>query len=139
MIDPTIVLAVEQVESGGKWWVESPSGCVGVMQVCPRWSKFKRRQLFDPNVNRAEGERILEYWLTRAHGEWHRALAAYNCGNAGLEGRCGQSYARTVWSLAYPHAKLEQGKSAEKPSQKPPVEKPPAGSNNATDNKGGAA
>lgn len=95
-----VVYAVETVESGGRWWEESRSGCVGVMQVCPRWSLRSRAELFDPTVNRVEGQRILEYWLKRARGNWHRALAGYNCGNAGLRGECGGGYARRVLRLA---------------------------------------
>ena len=93
-----VAIAVEQVESGGRWWVEN-RGCVGVMQVNPRWSNHTRADLLDPEVNRQEGRRMLGYWLTRAHGEWHKALAGYNCGNAGLRGECGQRYARRVWRL----------------------------------------
>lgn len=95
-----VAIAVEQVESGGQWWVESRSGCVGVMQVCPQWSSRTRAELFDPAVNREEGAKILEYWLHRARGNWSRALAGYRCGNAGLQGRCGGFYARKVLRLA---------------------------------------
>ena len=93
-----VAIAVEQVESGGRWWVEN-RGCVGVMQVNPRWSIHTRADLLDPEVNRQEGRRMLGYWLTRAHGEWHKALAGYNCGNAGLRGECGRGYANRVWRL----------------------------------------
>ena len=97
-----VAIAVEQVESGGQWWVESRSGCVGVMQVCPQWSTRTRAELFDPTVNRAEGRKILAYWLHRARGNWSRALAGYRCGNAGLRGLCGGYYARKVLRLAQP-------------------------------------
>lgn len=96
---PAIVYAVEQVESGGRWWVEL-GGCVGVMQINPRWSKHTRAELFNPDLNRAEGERILKVWLKRSGGNWRRALAAYNCGNEGLRGKCGGGYAATVLRLA---------------------------------------
>ena len=94
-----VAFAVEQIESGGRWWVENGK-CVGVMQINPKWSICTRAELFDPNVNRAEGKRLLLYWLRRAHGKWSRALAAYNCGNAGLRGECGGGYARRVLRLA---------------------------------------
>lgn len=96
----TVAIAVEQVESEGQWWVESKAGCVGLMQVCPKWSTRTRAELFDPAVNRAEGQRMLEYWLTRSHQNWRRALASYNCGNAGLRGKCGKGYARKVLRVA---------------------------------------
>lgn len=94
-----VAVAVEQVESGGRWWVEN-GGCVGVMQVNPRWSIYRRAALFDPNVNRQEGRRILDYWLKRSRGDLQKALAAYNCGNAGLRDKCGQGYAQRVLRLA---------------------------------------
>jgi soluble lytic murein transglycosylase-like protein len=93
-----VAIAVEAVESGGRWWVQN-GPCVGVMQVNPRWSERTRAALFDPEVNRQEGRKILTYWLHRSHGNWHKALAAYNCGNAGLRDECGQAYARKVWRL----------------------------------------
>ena len=94
-----VAIAIESVESGGRWWVEN-GGCVGVMQVNPRWSIHSRAALFDPNVNRQEGRRILDYWLKRSRGNLQKALAAYNCGNAGLRGECGHGYARRVLRLA---------------------------------------
>jgi soluble lytic murein transglycosylase-like protein len=102
-----IVYAVEQVESGGAWYVEN-GGCVGVMQINPKWSICTRAELLDPTVNRVEGERLLKVWLTRAHDNWHRALAGYNCGNAGLRGECGQRYARKVWRLAKQYQETER-------------------------------
>jgi len=108
MLDvPAIVYAVEQVESGGRWWVER-GRCVGVMQINPRWSKHTRAELFNPDLNRAEGARILKVWLARAGGNWRRALAGYNCGNAGLRGECGQRYARKVWRLAKQYQETER-------------------------------
>lgn len=92
-----IVYAIEQVESGGRWWVQN-GGCVGVMQVNPRWSVLTRAQLLDPNANRAEGERLLKVWLKQSGGNLRRALAAYNCGNNGLKGKCGGGYAAHVLS-----------------------------------------
>ena len=99
---PTLVsvaIAVEAVESGGRRWVEN-AGCVGVMQINPRWSIRSRAALFDPTVNREEGRRILGYWLKRSRGNLAKALAAYNCGNAGLLGECGRGYSRRVIRLA---------------------------------------
>lgn len=121
----SVAVAVEQVESGGQWWVESRSGCVGVMQVCPRWSTRTRAELFDPNVNREEGRKALAYWLTRSHGNWHRALAGYRCGNAGLRGLCGRSYARAVWRLA---SDPPQGGSGGPPPRRGPPDAAPGGS-----------
>lgn len=90
----TVAAAVEVVESGGQWYAER--GCYrGVMQVCTRWAKVPAAQLWIPNVNRAEGRRLLAYWYRQRHN-WAFALAAYNCGWAGLQGKCGMRYARKV-------------------------------------------
>ncbi len=43
--------------------------------------------------------RVMVDAFKRSGGNWHKALAAYNCGNAGLRGECGQGYASRVWRL----------------------------------------
>ena len=94
-----VAAAVEVVVSGGQWWARSSAGCIGVMQVCPRWSHVPAAWLWHPQVNRAEGDRLLRYWLQRSGGDWKLALAGYRCGNGGLRGRCGARYARAVLRL----------------------------------------
>lgn len=94
-----IISAVIWVESRGV--ATAVNGCNrGLMQVCTRWAHCTPDQLYDPEINRREGERILRAWLRHAHGDWHRALAAYNCGRRGLDGKCGNTYARRVLRLA---------------------------------------
>ena len=96
-----LVAAVEHAESRGVWSVKSPAGCVGLMQICPRWSPVRPRWLlWLPPVNRIEGARQLAHWHRRAHGDWSRAIAAYRCGNRGLRGKCGRVYARLVLGKA---------------------------------------
>ena len=99
-VPPAIQKQVEYVESGHKPFVVSRAGCVGLMQVCPRYSQVPRLLLFIPAINRAEGCKMLAYWHKRARGNWARALAGYRCGNAGLRGECGKAYARQVLSVA---------------------------------------
>lgn len=95
----TVAAAVEVVESGGN--PHAVRGCHrGLMQVCTRWAQVDPDLLWDPATNRAEGRRILIYWYGRAHGDWSRALAAYNCGWNGLAGKCGGAYARRVLRAA---------------------------------------
>lgn len=96
--------AVEWQESRGRPDVVSPSGCVGLLQVCPRWSQYTAEQLRDPLINRLEGARLLSHWHRRAQGDWPRALAAYRCGNRGLRGECGDIYARRVLARARRYA-----------------------------------
>ena len=91
-----IVAAVEHVESRGDPTAVSRDGCVGLMQINPKWSKYTAEQLKDPEINRAEGKRLLRYWYRQARGSWLLTLAAYRCGWGGLKGRCGVKYARVV-------------------------------------------
>lgn len=100
LVPAPLVDAVIQVETGGNPMLVSSSGCVGLMQVQPRYAEVPRWALFVPTVNRLEGTRMLAYWHRRASGDWRRALAGYRCGNAGLRGDCGDTYARHVLALA---------------------------------------
>lgn len=90
-----VATAVEWVESGGN--PKAVSGCYrGLMQVCTKWAHCQPDELFNPEINRREGRRILAYWLRKAKGDWAFALGAYNCGWNGLKGKCGTGYARAV-------------------------------------------
>lgn len=91
-----VAAQVEYMESRGNPRVVSRDGCVGLMQINPRWSKYTAEQLKDPETNRAEGLRLLRYWHKQARGSWLLTLAAYRCGWGGLEGKCGQGYARII-------------------------------------------
>lgn len=102
MIPPVDVIAqaVEHFESRSQWWAVSRSGCVGVMQICPRWADVPRNQLLIPEINRREGIRLLRYWHSKSHGDWWLTLAGYRCGWSGLRGKCGKTYANNVMRLA---------------------------------------
>ena len=95
-----VLNAIEHVESGHRWWLVSKSGCIGMMQVCPRFSIYKRNQLFIPEINRMEAERMLASWLLAANGNMSRALAAYRYGYDGLYGKRGKEYAEKVLRIA---------------------------------------
>lgn len=104
-----ILDAVTHAESRGAWFAVSRAGCVGVMQVQPRYALAPRWALFLPPVNRAEGARMLAYWHRRSRGNWSRALAGYRCGNAGLRGECGAAYAQHVLALAKGYRRAQRG------------------------------
>ena len=76
----------------------------GLWQVNPRFATPTVRKhpwlLHLPPVGRAEGRRALAYWQRRCGGRMRCALAAYNCGNAGVRGKCGRGYAAEVLRLA---------------------------------------
>lgn len=80
-LDPQIVLAVIQVESGFRTQAESPAGARGLMQVMPFWKRVLGRaddDLHDPATNLRYGCTILAYYLRQEHGDLTRALARYH-------------------------------------------------------------
>lgn len=96
--DPRLLDAVQAVESRGNQFAISSEGCLGLYQICPRYTPLPRWALFVPALSRAEAARQLTLWRKRARGDTTTALAAYNCGNAGLRGVCGKGYATLVLS-----------------------------------------
>lgn len=95
---PELLDAVQAVESSGNMFAVSSEGCLGLYQICPRYTPLPRWALFVPVFARAESARHLQGWRKRAKGDTMAALAAYNCGNAGLRGECGRGYAKLVLS-----------------------------------------
>ena len=93
-----IIDSVEFQESRGYVNVRDNGQCVGVMQIDSRYSPFPKKFLRVPFLNRIAGTRAIHYWKRRAGGDIKIALAAYNCGNAGLRGVCGVGYANSVLS-----------------------------------------
>jgi len=103
--DPRLIKSIIQVESRGYARAVSRSaGAVGLMQVMPKsFRRFCKHRdpvcsalLLYPQLNRAEGCRILWRWKRRSRGNLRRALQAYNCGNRGLRDECGVGYANNV-------------------------------------------
>lgn len=94
-LDPALVAAVIETESG---WVpdsRSPAGAVGLMQVLPETARFiagrpdrpspSPERLDDPATNIAYGTWYLRYLIDR-HGDLPVALAAYNAGEGVVAG-----------------------------------------------------
>ena len=97
-ISENIIDSIEQQESGGNYFVKSNGYCMGLMQIDRRYSPVPPLFLKIPLVNRVVGTRAIKYWKRRARGNLHFALASYNCGTRGLDGRCGLGYANQVES-----------------------------------------
>jgi soluble lytic murein transglycosylase len=93
-LEPALVAAVIETESGFVPDSRSSQGAVGLMQVLPATARFvaegPRRpspapeRLEDPEVNIAYGTRYLRYLIDR-HGSVPLALAAYNGGEANVD------------------------------------------------------
>jgi len=83
-LDPSVVLAVIQVESNFNPYAISSVGARGLMQVMPFWLKRIGKpsdNLFQVQTNLRYGCTILKYYLDRSHGDLAHALALYNGSN----------------------------------------------------------
>jgi soluble lytic murein transglycosylase-like protein len=80
-LDPQLVLALIQVESGFNKYAVSPVGARGLMQVMPFWPRqigTAQHNLFDLTTNLRYGCTILRHYLDTEHGNLSRALGRYN-------------------------------------------------------------
>ncbi len=79
-LDPNLVRAVIQAESGGNPQALSPKGAAGLMQLMPDTAnQMGATDRFDPEQNIASGTRYLRSLLDRFHSV-ELALWAYNAG-----------------------------------------------------------
>ncbi len=80
-LEPELVLAVIQVESGFHKYAVSRVGARGFMQVMPFWLRdlgTSNQDLFHLRTNLRFGCTILRYYLDIEHGDLYRALGRYN-------------------------------------------------------------
>jgi len=80
-LDPDLVLAVIQVESGFRVKAVSGKGAMGLMQIIPETGRrFGLTQPFDPADNVRAGMAYLRWLLSYFDGDVALALAGYNAG-----------------------------------------------------------
>jgi len=80
-LDPKLVSAVAQTESGYRADAVSGSGAVGVMQLMPETAaELGVNNVYDPAQNIDGGAKYLKQMLTTFHGDVSKAVAAYNAG-----------------------------------------------------------
>ena len=80
-LQPEIVLALIEVESGFDNYAVSSAGAQGIMQVMPFWKKEIGRaddNLINPQTNLRYGCTILKHYLDIEQGRLADALARYN-------------------------------------------------------------
>jgi soluble lytic murein transglycosylase-like protein len=80
-LQPDLVLAVIEIESGFDRFAVSRVGAQGLMQVMPFWKNELGRpedNLTEVKTNLRYGCRILQYYLARENGNIAKALARYN-------------------------------------------------------------
>ena len=82
-VDPNLVRALIQVESGYRARALSPKGAMGLMQLMPSTAReYKVRNPYDPKANIAAGVKHLKSLIDRWGVEL--ALAAYNAGEGAV-------------------------------------------------------
>jgi hypothetical protein len=87
-VDPSLIRAVIQAESGGNPFAVSRAGARGLMQLMPETAaELGVTNSFDPTQNIMGGTSYLSRLLDRYRGDVKLALAAYNWGMGNLEKR----------------------------------------------------
>ncbi len=85
-LDPALIKAVIDTESGGNPQAVSPAGAQGLMQLMPKTAaELGVTDPLDPIQNVKAGSRYLSQLMDRYQGNRQLALAAYNWGMGNLE------------------------------------------------------
>lgn len=79
-VDPRLVAAVAQTESGGNQEAVSPAGAVGVMQLMPDTAAGLGVNPYDKRQNIEGGAKYLRQMMDTFGGDVQKAVAAYNAG-----------------------------------------------------------
>jgi soluble lytic murein transglycosylase-like protein len=86
-VKPELVRAVIDEESGGRPCAVSWKGAQGLMQLMPATSdQFGVKDPFDPHQNVQTGAKLLKQLMTKYKDDTSLALAAYNAGEARVDG-----------------------------------------------------
>jgi soluble lytic murein transglycosylase-like protein len=85
-VDPVLVTALIQVESGNRASARSHKGAMGLMQLMPSTARqYNVRNPYDPRANIAAGVKHLKSLIDRFDGVVELALAAYNAGEGAVK------------------------------------------------------
>lgn len=104
-VDPDLIYAVIQIESGHKNGLTSSAGAQGIMQLMPATAKrFGVNDVWNPEQNINGGVAYLKWLLDRYGGNEEKALQAYNCGE-GRVARDGTKDKNNVPAVSVQYAK----------------------------------
>jgi len=85
-VDPALVRAVMETESGGNPTAVSRKGALGLMQLMPTTAiQLGVKNVFSPDDNLEAGVRYLRSMLEHYNGDLDRSLAAYNAGMGAVD------------------------------------------------------
>lgn len=86
-LDPTLVAAIIQQESGGNPTAVSSAGAIGLMQIMPitRADQCPGADLYDPEQNIACGTKHFRWTLDQVGGNVNNAVMAYHSGVTALK------------------------------------------------------
>ena len=105
-VDPKLISAVAEVESGGDQSTVSGAGAVGVMQLMPETAASLGVDPYDEKENVEGGAKYIREILDAFGGDVSKAIAAYNAGPQAIREYGGvppyretQDYVRTVLDL----------------------------------------
>ncbi len=85
-VEIPLVHSVIRAESNYNAYAVSPKGAQGIMQLIPSTAKrFGVSRMFDPGDNILGGVRYLRFLLDYYRGDYTKAVAAYNAGEAAVD------------------------------------------------------
>jgi soluble lytic murein transglycosylase-like protein len=116
-LDPDLVLAVVEAESGFNPKARSPKNAQGLMQLIPETAaRFGVRDVWDPEQNLRGGMAYLRWLLDRFDGDVKLALAGYNAGEGAVERHGGvppyketRSYVKRIMARLGAELELDSG------------------------------
>jgi len=128
-VDPELIHAIIQVESGYDPKAVSNKGAMGLMQLIPATAqRYGVANPFDPKQNLEGGVNYLKYLMGLFGGNVPLSLAAYNAGEHSVQRYGGipafpetQNYVRRVTGIYQPGAALVPAKTTPKEPPKAPI------------------
>ena len=113
-LDPALVRAMVQCESGFEPSARSSAGSIGLMQVMPQTGArygFSAADLTDPAKNLQAGTAYLRFLMDHYHGDTQMAVTAYNAGEKAVDAAGGKAPAEESRRYAEAVMALYQGKA----------------------------